>query len=539
MPLLVSAVPAPAGIPPAEPLEAYVVDTSAWPTVLIDVVVPWEYATAQVDPAQVELAGGQVESVVPVSAIGCVVGLVIDDGPTVPRRVVYRAQGASVELVRNVGQGTAIALSTPSGMQTTPTTDRGASIARIAGITAGAPDVVPLNRLVLDAARRLAGTAWPDRHLVLVLGRPISEKPTLRELADIVERANIRLHVVADPGIETGAIAALAEETGGLASEGEAMLAEVDQVTAAVAHRVRVAATVDGPGPLPLALTLGGERFATEVDVPEAPPTRPSSTETRPEGSLAGGPVPTAAPATVTPASAGGSATGEVDASGRGPLLIAALAIAAGVVALAWLWWSRDRGRGAKTPVAMTQEAVPAVSSAPDPVVTPAPVPVAAPQPAATEPYAPADDSPAAGRRRPADRPHRATPRRRTATNAPPPPEEQPADEEQPAQEEPASEGEWLVVGRIRLNRRTGEVFAGTRRISLTPGEFGVLKLLMTRGGHGVTRDAIRAASSTGNDGEDAPDPDAILAELRRKTGISGRGSGVRQERALVYFFGQ
>jgi DNA-binding response OmpR family regulator len=111
--------------------------------------------------------------------------------------------------------------------------------------------------------------------------------------------------------------------------------------------------------------------------------------------------------------------------------------------------------------------------------------------------------------------------------------------EQEPAQEEPASEGEWLVVGRIRLNRRTGEVFGGTRRISLTPSEFAVLKLLMTRGGHGVTRDAIRAASRTGTNGEEVPDPDALLDELRRKTGIRGRGQGVRQERAPVYFFGQ
>jgi hypothetical protein len=534
MPFLASAGPMSAVPPPAAPLEAYVVDTSRWPTVLIDVVIPWEYTTAEIEPAQIELDGGQVESVVPVQAIGCVVGLVIDDGPTVPRRVVYSAQGASVELVRNVGEGTAIALSTPSGMQTTPTTDRGASIARIAGITAGAPDVVPLNRLVLDAARRLAGTAWPDRHLVLVLGRPISEGPTLRELADIVERANIRLHVVADPGIETGAIAALAEKTGGVASQGEAMLAEVDEVTAAVAHRVRVAVNVDGPGPLPLALTLNGERFATDVDVPAAPPTRSSSTETSPVGSLAGGPVPTAAPETATPASPGESATGEVDASRRGPLLIAAaLLVAVGVVAVAWLW-SRARRRAATPPVVTPETAAPAPPRPPDPVVTPAPVTVAGPRPAEPEPSdSPAGDTPPAGRRRPADRPHRATPRRRPAPSSSPQPEEE------PSPEEPASEGEWLVVGRVRLNRMTGEVFAGTRRISLTPSEFGVLKLLMTRGGHGVTRDAIRAASSTGNNGEDLPDPDAILAELRRKTGISGRGGGVRQERTLVYFFGE
>jgi hypothetical protein len=537
MPLLASAAPIAAAPPPAEPLEAYVVDTSRWPTVLIDVVIPWKYATAQVEPAQIELDGGRVESVVPVQAIGCVVGLVIDDGPTVPRRVVYSAQGASVELVRNVGEGTAIALSTPSGMQTTPTTDRGASIARIAGITAGAPDVVPLNRLVLDAARRLAGTAWPDRHLVLVLGRPISEEPTLRELTDIVERANIRLHVVANPGIETGAIAALAEETGGVASEGEAMLAEVDEVTAAIAHRVRLAVNVDGPGPLPLALTLGEDRFATVVDVPAAPPPRSTSTETDSNGSLAGGPVATAAPQAATPARPVGSAGGEVATTRPGPLLIAGLLAVVGLLAVGWRV-ARARRRDATSPVVTPQPAPTAPPPTPESVVTSAPVPSTEAQPAEPEPYDPtASDALPGGRRRPVDRPHRATPRRRPAPSTAPQPEEQ--DDQEPAREEPASEGEWLTVGRIRLNRRTGEVFAGTRRISLTPSELGVLKLLMTRGGHGVTRDAIRAASSTGPAGEDVPDPDAILAELRRKTGIRGRGQGVRQERAPVYFFGQ
>jgi hypothetical protein len=538
MPFLASVVPTHAVPPPADPLEAYVVDTSRWPTVLVDVVVPWEYTTAEIEPAQIELDGGRVESVVPVQAIGCVVGLVIDDGPTVPRRVVTSAQGASVELVRRVGQGTAIALSTPSGMQTTPTTDRGASIARIAGITAGAPDVVPLNRLVLDAARRLAGTAWPDRHLVLVLGRPISEGPTLRELADIVARGNIRLHVVADPGIETGAIAALAEKTGGVASEGGAMLAEVDEVTAAVAHRVRVAVNVDGPGPLPLTLTINGDRFATDVDVPAAPRTSSTPTKTSPSGSLGNAPASTAAPEAATPAnpvtSATASASAEVDTNGRGPLVIAALVAAVAVAGAVWLW-ARTRRRKA-TPAVVPEQPVATAQpiATAKPIATVAPARRSSPGPAPPDPYeAPAGDTEPAGRRRPPDRPHRATPRRRPVPTASSQPEKEPAQEH-----EPAGEGEWLVVGRIRLNRRTGDVFVGARRILLTPGEFAVLQLLMTRGGHGVTRDAIRAASSTGADDEPVPDPDDILAELRRKTGISGRGQGVRQERTLVYFFG-
>jgi DNA-binding response OmpR family regulator len=95
-----------------------------------------------------------------------------------------------------------------------------------------------------------------------------------------------------------------------------------------------------------------------------------------------------------------------------------------------------------------------------------------------------------------------------------------------------------LVAGRIRLSRTTGEVFSGARRVALTPTERAVLELLMTRGGQGVTRDAIRATIGSEDNGHDTADLDVTLAELRRKTGIRGRRQGVRQERTLVYFFG-
>jgi len=105
-------------------------------------------------------------------------------------------------------------------------------------------------------------------------------------------------------------------------------------------------------------------------------------------------------------------------------------------------------------------------------------------------------------------------------------------------EEPPVDSADWLVVGRLRLSRSAGEVFSGSRRISLTRAEFAVLELLMTRGGHGVTQDAIRAAAaSTNGNGGEPLDLDDLLAELRRKTGLQGRGRGMRSERALVYFF--
>ena len=103
MSLLAAQQPARAQPPPAEPLDAHVFDAASYPTVLIDLVVPWQFATADIEPAMIELEGATIESVAPVDAIGTVVGLVIDDGPTVPTDVVYNAQGASVELVRKVG----------------------------------------------------------------------------------------------------------------------------------------------------------------------------------------------------------------------------------------------------------------------------------------------------------------------------------------------------------------------------------------------------------------------------------------------------
>jgi hypothetical protein len=558
--LLAPGAPAFAQPPPAEPLDAHVVDAASYPTVLIDLVVPWQFRTTDIEPAMIELEGGTIESVAPVDAIGSVVGLVIDDGPTVPTDVVQAAQGASVELVRRVGDGTAIALSTPSGMQTTPTTDRGASIARIAGMTAGAPDVVPLHRLVLDAAERLAATAWPDRHLVLVLGRPINEAPTLQELAKIAAGADMRLHVIADPGIDTGAAANLAEQTGGVASGGRAMLAEVDQVTAAIAHRVRVTAAVTDPGPHELILTLDGSRFVTEVDVPApaaaSPSTPPTSASSATPGSVASGagPGPTTVatvPAAPPTAAAAGSTGSSSDRAGL-PFWIAVGLMVSGATALGWLALSAYRRARRHPTEPAPASAPPAVAAAPAQPTARAIERVGAPPPPAPAPRLPgpvaaredttagpddddeqqlASGAPSVGRRRPVDRPRRATPRRRPPTDAPPLPE--------PAPEEPVDASDWLVVDRLRLNRRTHEVFSGSRRITLTAAEFAVLELLMTSGGHGVTRDAIHAAASPVGNGGEASDLDRLVAELRRKTGIRGRGRGVRSERTLVYFFGE
>ena len=155
----------------------------------------------------------------------------------------------------------------------------------------------------------------------------------------------MRLHVIADPGIDTGAAAHLAEATGGVASGGRAMLAEVDQVTAAIAHRVRVTATVTDPGPHELVLTLNGSRFVTEVDVPAPPAIAVDRTDDRCARSRPGTIASEAAPAATTEVTVAAAppTVAAAGSTGSGPdraglaFWIAVALMVTGVMALTWL----------------------------------------------------------------------------------------------------------------------------------------------------------------------------------------------------------
>jgi DNA-binding response OmpR family regulator len=86
------------------------------------------------------------------------------------------------------------------------------------------------------------------------------------------------------------------------------------------------------------------------------------------------------------------------------------------------------------------------------------------------------------------------------------------------------------------MSRTLGEVWSGERKVALSPVELGVLELLITSGERGVTREAIVEVGEL--DESDAPGAvDAIVASVRRKTGIRGRGHAtVRKERVTTYF---
>jgi hypothetical protein len=94
----------------------------------------------------------------------------------------------------------------------------------------------------------------------------------------------------------------------------------------------------------------------------------------------------------------------------------------------------------------------------------------------------------------------------------------------------------WLVSGDLRMSRTLGEVWCGERKVVLSPAELGVLELLITSGERGVTREAIAEAGNL-NESDRPGAVDVIVASVRRKTGIRGRGQAtVRKERVTTYF---
>jgi hypothetical protein len=514
------------GAPPAGPLDADVVDTSTFPTVSIDFIVPPPLHSLTITSQMVELGGASVVSVAPVDPRGIVVSLVIDDGPTVPPAVVNDAQGASVELVRNVGAGTKIALSTPSGLQTALTSDRRANIARIAGITAEAPDVVPLPGLILEAATRLAASTETDRHLVLVLGStPAVDLDVLRA---VVEAGGIEVHLVAPDGLDLDGLAELADSSGGVVPSMPALVGEIDAATAAIAQRYRVEATVEAGGPRELAVVVDGARHVATVDIPSpavvASTSTSSTTSTTSPTSTTSAPRPTTAIAVTSPS----ATTAATSSSGGGsaiPAILIGAFVALAIAAVA-LWAVRRRRGGDDEEVDAVVLAAPPpkpepVATEPEPVATP-------PAPAAIEP----EPAPARPARAAAARPRRSVSTRRTepvpATDLESLPVE--SDDEEPVTE-------WLVTGDLRLRRATGEAWSGKREVALSPAERGVLELLMTSGDRGVTPEAIAEAAARYVEDDEAVDPDAVLARLRRKTRLGGGTMQVRKERAMLYFF--
>jgi hypothetical protein len=554
-PIVISALLVPLGPPRVEPIEVAAVDASAYPSVVVEIVAPVRHTAEPITAPMVAVDGSAVESVTPIDPNDVVIGLVIDDRPELPPAAVTQLQGAAVELVRNSTDGVQVSLGTPSGLRTALTPDRDASIARIAGITAGSPAVVELPDVLIDTAAELASSPAQDRHAVVVLGASaVADDAQLAELSTALTESGTTLHVVAPPPVEPGVLDRIARASGGDVSTSAEVLASVDAVTARISDRYRVVATVAEPGRHRVRVSVGGERFAGTFEVPDRAAGSLPSTTARP---AAAEPVePNAPVATVAERTESESPLDLARPSDGGglpvrPILYVVLAIAA--VALVWAGIAVVRRRGDADDEVLVKAPADKAKQPPRAPAEKAKQPPRAPADKAKQPpRAPAEKAQQPPRAPPAPVPERHPPAR-----TPPEPasrvvraawtvkrSEAPA----PRRASRATGGgavrpiagtaspDWLVAGDLRLSRESGEVWCRERKVELTPSELDVLALLMTAGDQGVTRAEIVEAGRL--DESSRPDAvDAIVATIRRKAGIrQGAHAVVRKERAVTYF---
>ena len=242
--------------------------------------------------ALVSVDGAPVESVSAVDPATTAVAMVVDDRPEVTAESVGAAQGAALEVARNVAEE----FNSPSTRRVVSSgveADRNAAIARISGITAGAPDVVPIDEAIAAAAEELASSPLPDRHLLVSLGAPVTlDAAQQAELTADLDNANARLHLLtpgAAPELTNVAVA-----SGGLAP---AMTQRWRPPTGCRGAHRPLPGGHDGvgSGSHEVALEVGGTRYTAPINValpravppPTSPPATPAPTTVAPTAAAA------------------------------------------------------------------------------------------------------------------------------------------------------------------------------------------------------------------------------------------------------------
>jgi hypothetical protein len=536
-----------------EPLEIAGVDASAFPTVVVDIVAPVRHSAQRITAAMVDVEGAAVESVSPVDVRDVVIGLVIDDRPEATPAVVTELQGAAVELVRNASDGIEVSLGTPSGLRTALTSDRGANIARIAGITAGAPAVVPLPDVLSETVAELASSPAVDRHAIVVLGGAV--EATEAQVAALVEAladSGTALHVLVPEDVRADALARITAGTGGSTRRAPQTLASMDAVTATIINRFRVTLQVAGGGEHHLQVTVGGERFGADLEISEAEPAPPATTQraapattqraapattqrAAPAAATRGGPSATTTPAAqldVPPPAKEGRLP--IRAIGLGVVGLAVVAlVGAGVVFVVRRW--RGGGDDADDVVIVKKPGVAPVTTT---TSTSTPVRDARAKVGPTRPVAaPPRRARAKPSVPPSARSAEVTPlARRHARPAAPAGSMRPStagadhDAASPeAEDAPGDAGGWIVAGDVRLSPTLGEVWSGNRKVELSAPERETLRRLITSEGRGVTQDQISEAGQL--DESDGPSAaDAMEAQDGPKTRVRGGGNVVRKK---------
>ena len=93
---------------------------------------------------------------------------------------------------------------------------------------------------------------------------------TAEQLAALEQALTVsgtRLHLIVARGVDATALASVAEMSGGLVTSSPSVLASIDEVTAAIARRYRVVATMTSRGEHSIALTAKKLRYEVMVRV--------------------------------------------------------------------------------------------------------------------------------------------------------------------------------------------------------------------------------------------------------------------------------
>jgi integrase len=359
--------PVSAGAQAAGDLQIVAVDASRAPLVVIDLAVPEREASESLPPGAFRVQGGQILEATRLDPADLAVGLVFDDGARSPRQAITTAQGATLELARNVDTGTRIAVASTSGVAGPASSDRAAVIDNIANVGAE-PAGGPLQ--LVQALERMAAElpgAGTRRHIIALVSEQSLADTDLAPLRAALGRAGVRLHVLSTSTRVDPAVASLAAATGGsaVAPGPPGFLAAVDALTRSLTGQYRLEVRLPQPGRHTVGLTVGPRTYQTAIDLPAAPVQATSPTSA---------PVSTVVPATSvissseSPASTPGSnqstggTAGDADRSSLSAVVAASalgvLAVAVGVNVL-----RRRRRRGPQSPTATPEPAgVPAVA---------------------------------------------------------------------------------------------------------------------------------------------------------------------------------
>ena len=260
-------------------LQIVAVDTSRSPLVAIDVAVPEREASVTLPPARSGCRAVRsskprvwIQKTSPSAWYSTTL-------PARTRQAIMAAQGATLELARDVDAGTRIAVASTSGVAGPASADPAAVIGNIAKVgtkPAGGPPqlVLALGRMTAELQK-----VGSRRHVIALVSDQSLAGADLAPLQAALGRAGVRLHVLSRGTRVDPAVAALAAATGGsaVAAGPRDFLAAADALTRSLTGQYRLEVRLPQPGRHTVELTVGPRTYQTAVDVAAARAQVPST----------------------------------------------------------------------------------------------------------------------------------------------------------------------------------------------------------------------------------------------------------------------